>query len=90
MTDFHGPDWVEQQEHLKLFDVIAGADLIGVLKPDPRAFRHAAAGLGLPIEQIVFLDNRPGNVAESSPGITAVRVPWEDPGPGHRYRQGTA
>jgi putative hydrolase of the HAD superfamily len=81
MTDFHGPDWVDQQEHLKLFDVIVDAGLIGVLKPDPRAFRHAAAELGLPVEQIVFLDDMPGNVAGARRvGMTAVRVPWEDPG----------
>ena len=43
MTAFHGPDWVDQQEHLKLFDVIVDASLTGVMKPDPRAFRHAAA-----------------------------------------------
>jgi putative hydrolase of the HAD superfamily len=82
LTDFHGPDWVDAQEHLKLFDVIIDAGLIGVLKPDPRAFRHAAAELGLPVEQIVFLDDMPPNVAGARRvGMTAVRVPWEDPGP---------
>ena len=82
MTDFHGPDWVDAQEHLKQFDVIIDAGLIGVLKPDPRAFRHAAAELGLPVEQIVFLDDMPPNVAGARRvGMTAVRVPWEDPGP---------
>jgi putative hydrolase of the HAD superfamily len=82
LTDFHGPDWVAAQEHLKLFDVIVDAGLIGVLKPDPRAFRHAAAELGLPVEQIVFLDDMPPNVAGARRvGMTAVRVPWEDPGP---------
>ncbi len=82
MTAFHGPDWVDQQEHLKLFDVIVDAGLIGVLKPDPRAFRHAAAELGLPVEQIVFLDDMPPNVEGARQvGMTAVRVPWDDPGP---------
>jgi putative hydrolase of the HAD superfamily len=82
MTAFHGRDWVDRQEHLKLFDVIVDAGLIGVLKPDPRAFLHAAAELGLPVEQIVFLDDMPGNVAGARMvGMTAVRVPWEDPGP---------
>ena len=82
MTDFHGPDWVDQQEHLKLFDVIVNAGLIGVLKPDPRAFRQAAAELGLPAEQIVFLDDMPPNVEGARRvGMTAVRVPWDDPGP---------
>ena len=82
MTAFHGPGWVEQQEHLKLFDVIVDASLTGVMKPDPRAFRQGAEALGLPAEQIVFLDDMPGNVAGARRvGMTAVRVPWEDPGP---------
>ncbi len=82
MTAFHGPGWVEQQEHLKLFDVIVDASLTGVMKPDPRAFRLAAAALGLPAEQIVFLDDMPWNVEGArQAGMTAVRVPWDDPGP---------
>ncbi len=44
MTAFHGPGWVEQQEHLKLFDVIVDASLTGVMKPDPRAFRAGRRG----------------------------------------------
>ena len=82
MTDFHGPDWVDRQEHLKLFDVIVDASLTGVMKPDPRAFRRAAEALGLAPEQIVFLDDMPGNVEGARRvGMTAVRVPWDDPGP---------
>jgi putative hydrolase of the HAD superfamily len=81
MTAFHGPDWVDQQEHLKLFDVIVDASLTGVLKPDPRAFRQGAEALGLPAEQIVFLDDMPWNVEGArQAGMTAVRVPWDDYG----------
>jgi len=82
MTAFHGPGWVEQQEHLKLFDVIVDASLTGVMKPDPRAFRQGAEALGLPAEQIVFLDDMPWNVeAGRRAGLAAVLVPWDDPGP---------
>ena len=82
MTAFHGPDWVARQEHLKLFDVIVDASLTGVMKPDPRAFRGGAEALGLPPEQIVFLDDMPWNVEGARQvGMTAVRVPWDDPGP---------
>jgi len=81
MTAFHGPGWVEQQEHLKLFDVIVDASLTGVMKPDPRAFGQAAEALGLPAEQIVFLDDMPWNVEGARrAGMAAVRVPWDDPG----------
>jgi putative hydrolase of the HAD superfamily len=82
MTAFHGPAWVERQEHLKLFDVIVDASHTGVLKPDPRAFGQAAEALGLPAEQIVYLDDMPWNVEGARrAGMTAVRVPWDDPGP---------
>ena len=82
MTAFHGPEWVARQEHLKLFDVIVDASLTGVMKPDPRAFRGGAEALGLPPEQIVFLDDMPWNVEGArQAGMTAVRVPWDDPGP---------
>ena len=82
MTAFHGPGWVERQEHLKLFDIIVDASLTGVLKPDPRAFASAAEALGLPAEQIVFLDDMPWNVEGAvAAGLTAVRVPWDNPAP---------
>ena len=82
MTAFHGPGWVARQEHLKLFDIIVDASLTGVMKPDPRAFRDGAEALGLPPEQIVFLDDMPWNAEGArQAGMTAVRVPWDDPGP---------
>ena len=82
MTAFHGPEWVARQEHLKLFDVIVDASLTGVMKPDPRAFHGGAEALGLPPEQIVFLDDMPWNVdGARRAGMTAVRVPWDDPAP---------
>ena len=82
MTAFHGPEWVARQAHLKLFDVIVDASLTGVMKPDPRAFRGGTDALGVPAEQIVFLDDMPWNVeAAREAGMAAVRVPWDDPGP---------
>jgi putative hydrolase of the HAD superfamily len=82
MTAFHGPEWVARQEHLKLFDVIVDASLTGVMKPDPSAFRGGADALGVPAEQIVFLDDMPWNIEGArQAGMTAVRVPWDDPVP---------
>jgi putative hydrolase of the HAD superfamily len=82
MTAFHGPEWIARQEHLKLFDVIVDASLTGVMKPDPAAFRGGIEALGLPAEQIVFLDDMPWNVdGARQAGMTAVRVPWDDPAP---------
>jgi len=82
MTAFHGPEWIARQEHLKLFDVIVDASLTGVMKPDPAAFRGGIEALGLPAEQIVFLDDMPWNVdGARQAGMTAVRVPWDHPAP---------
>jgi putative hydrolase of the HAD superfamily len=82
MTAFHGPEWVARQEHLKLFDVIVDASLTGVMKPDPAAFRGGIEALGLPAGQIIFLDDMPWNVEGARrAGMTAIPVPWDDPGP---------
>jgi putative hydrolase of the HAD superfamily len=82
MAAFHGPEWLARQEHLKLFDVIVDASLTGVMKPDPAAFRGGIEALGLPAEQIVFLDDMPWNVdGARQAGMAAVRVPWDDPAP---------
>lgn len=35
---------------------------LGIAKPDARIYRHAIAGLGVPAEEILFLDDRPENV----------------------------
>jgi putative hydrolase of the HAD superfamily len=82
MAAFHGQDWVDRQDYLELFDVFIDASVTGVLKPDPRAFRSAAEALGLPPDQVVFLDDMPGNVEGArAVGMTAIRVPWDDPAP---------
>jgi putative hydrolase of the HAD superfamily len=82
LAAFHGPGWVERQEHLKLFDIIVDASLTGVLKPDPRAFASGAEALGLRPEQIVFLDDMPWNVEGArQAGLAAVQVPWDAPKP---------
>ena len=47
LEDFHGREWVERQEWLKLFDVIVDASTTGILKPDPRAYAAGADALGL-------------------------------------------
>ena len=53
-----------------------------MVKPDPRAFGQGAEALGLPAEQIVFLDDMPWNAeAARQAGMVAVQVPWDDPGP---------
>jgi HAD superfamily hydrolase (TIGR01509 family) len=46
----------------------------GVRKPDPRAFRGAAAALGVPPEACLLVDDREGNCAAArATGMEAVR-----------------
>jgi len=81
LADFHGQEWVEQQgEWLGLFDVVVDASHTGVMKPDPRAFRAGAEALGLPPEEIVYLDDMPWNVAGGlAAGLQAVQVSHTQP-----------
>lgn len=50
-------DYVESS-----FDVVVSSAAAGVRKPDARIFAHTAALLGLPGEQIIFVDDFPHNV----------------------------
>ncbi|WP_448590614.1 HAD family hydrolase [Thermoflexus hugenholtzii] len=47
---------------LALFDVVVISAEVGLLKPDPRIYRCALEGLGLPPEATAFLDDLPENV----------------------------
>ena len=82
MTAFHGAGWVAEQEHLKLFDVVVDASITGVFKPTPAAYADGIDAMGLPAEEIVYLDDMPWNIeAGRRAGLTAVQVPWDDPAP---------
>jgi FMN phosphatase YigB (HAD superfamily) len=45
------------------FDHVVFSCDIGACKPDPRAFRYALSVLGCPAADVLFLDDRPANVA---------------------------
>jgi putative hydrolase of the HAD superfamily len=80
LVDFHGAEWVAQQSWLDTFDAVVDGSLTGILKPDPRAFAAGAQALGLPPEQIVYLDDMPWNVAAGlAAGLRAVAMPHGDP-----------
>ena len=83
LAAFHREEWVEQQAWLHLFDVVVDASRTGVLKPDPRAFAAATQALGLPPEDVVFLDDMPWNVHGGlAAGLQAIRLEHGRPGPG--------
>ena len=56
-----------------LFDAVVLSGEVGMRKPEPTIFRHAAQTLGLPPRQCVFIDDMPANVAAAQAlGMTAV------------------
>ncbi len=79
MTDFHGQEWVDAQDWLKHFDAVVDASYTGDLKPAPEAYAHGVAAVGLPAEEIVFLDDLPANVAGArAVGLQTVEVRYGD------------
>jgi putative hydrolase of the HAD superfamily len=79
MADFHGEEWVREQDWLEHFDVIIDASMTGVMKPAPEAFAAGAGALGLQPEEIVYLDDMPWNVAGGlRAGLQAVHVSYAD------------
>ncbi|MGW0231363.1 HAD family hydrolase [Actinopolymorpha singaporensis] len=43
-------------------DAVVNTSRIGVVKPDPRVFRYAAALVGVDLSRCLFVDDQPGNV----------------------------
>jgi putative hydrolase of the HAD superfamily len=81
MRDFHGQEWVDQQDWVKLFDTVVDASVTGVMKPAPEAFAAGAAAIGLPPGDVVYLDDMPWNVEGAlAAGLDARRVEHDDPG----------
>ncbi|MGI9615822.1 MAG: HAD-IA family hydrolase [Acidimicrobiales bacterium] len=60
---FHGTSWQRQIPFLDLIDHLVDCSDTGVLKPDPRAFEHAATEIGVALDRMLFVDDQPANVA---------------------------
>ncbi len=59
---FYGADFRQRQPLLAQFDVIVDATHTGILKPDARAYRACEDQLGVPAQDIVFVDDQWRNV----------------------------
>ncbi|WP_028065293.1 HAD family hydrolase [Solirubrobacter soli] len=58
----------------ELFDAIVLSGRIGIRKPDPRIYRHAADALGIPPAACVFVDDLGGNLKPAKAlGMTTIR-----------------
>jgi len=76
LTNFSAELWPQAParfDFLGLFDDVVVSGLAGVAKPDPESYRLAAARCGLPVETLVFVDDKAANVtAAEQIGMTGV------------------
>jgi putative hydrolase of the HAD superfamily len=76
MQAFHGLEWVQQNQFLKLVDVLVDGSIEHILKPDPRIYLMVTARLGLEPGECVFVDDQPGNIAGAQD--VGMRTVWFD------------
>jgi putative hydrolase of the HAD superfamily len=80
LVAFLSREVVERSDFLSSFDVLLDESETGVAKPDPRAYRQAAAAMGLDPGGIVFVDDDPANVAgATAAGMAGVHFDVADP-----------
>ncbi|MBA3654861.1 MAG: HAD family phosphatase [Actinobacteria bacterium] len=59
----------------ELFDVVVDSCMVGMRKPNPAIYTHAAERLGVAVDRCVFLDDAPGNiVGAQTAGMRAILV----------------
>ncbi len=77
---FYGASFRDRLPFLKDFDLIVDATYTGILKPDQRAFALVTAGLGLPPEACVFVDDQLKNIRGGIDfGMKTVHFDVRDP-----------
>jgi putative hydrolase of the HAD superfamily len=62
MAHFFGEDWQARFPEMGAFDAVVEASRLGVHKPDPEAFRAAAAFLGERPDRCLFVDDLQANL----------------------------
>lgn len=60
---FYGQDFLARMDVLQEFEVIVDATHTQILKPDPRAYALAVDAMGLPAQDILFVDDQFRNIA---------------------------
>ncbi|MGH6625333.1 MAG: HAD-IA family hydrolase [Burkholderiaceae bacterium] len=60
---FYGKDFLARMDVLQEFEVIIDATHTKILKPDPRAYALAVDAMGLPAQDILFVDDQFRNIA---------------------------
>ena len=80
MQAFHGLEWVQRNEFLKLVDVLVDGSVEHILKPDPRIYLMVVERLGIPADDCLFVDDQPGNIAGAQAvGMRTVQFDVTDP-----------
>jgi len=60
---FYGKEFLSRMDVLDLFDTIVDATHTNILKPDPRSYAMAIEAMGLPAQDILFVDDQFRNIA---------------------------
>lgn len=81
LMDFQGRAWVQAQDWFELFPVLVDSSELGSRKPDPEPYRTAIDLMGLPPDQIVFIDDNPTYVTGGlNVGLRSIMLDVQDPG----------
>ena len=85
LMDFQGREWVESQAWFDWFPVLVDSSELGARKPDPEPYRVAIDQMGLPAEEIVFIDDNPTYVrGGEKAGLRSVLLDVKDPAGAYR------
>ena len=88
LMDFQGRDWVEAQPWFEWFDVVIDSSELGIRKPDPRSYAVAIEAMGLPADQIVFIDDNPVYAqGGAQSGMHSLLLDVRDPDAAYREAQ---
>lgn len=80
LMDFQGREWVEAQEWFPWFPVLIDSSELGVRKPDPYPYQVAIEQMGLPAQDIVFIDDNPTYVSGGQAvGLVSLLLDVNDP-----------
>lgn len=75
LAAFHPQEWIDRMQIITRFDPLIDLSHVGFLKPSAEAFGHALKILDATPDEVVFLDDQPGNVdGARDVGITTVRL----------------
>jgi epoxide hydrolase-like predicted phosphatase len=73
LSNSWGADWYDRTDFPNLFDGVVISCEVGMRKPEPEIFQHAAELIGLPPAACVFVDDVEANiVAAEAIGMTGV------------------